>query len=471
MPPKKTKKKGKGNLKVPEEEKPEEEEEEEEEETEAVPKPLGISVDDDSDEDEEEDPQMKAARKRQADMEAALDKTVKRRKTDETGADAEAPAPAPVKKKAGRPPGAGNKPKPGVKKGKAKAAGTGTKARFNAMEDLLLCRAYVSVSEDAAKGANMKSADFWKAVLEKFRYLCQQAKLENYERLVANSLETRWRTHIMRSVNKFNGYFRQVNNEKKSGWSEDDYMNKAIEEYQAVEGEFKFKECLPTLWACPKFDPMLQPIDVDAPDGEGAHNEISAAMGAKMSRPMGSKAAKKIQVEEKTSYTLKKESNAHMEKMSANSEVMARAVSLRQLNDSDWKSIEFLKAIGNNDEAMSVFNRIQERNKSQEEWLAKRNEEMEENRLRRASLDSVASETTGQDESRPGSRNSIGLLQAAAAATLEGAATAVADSHLGNEMNEGEYTGLHSEEDEVNDDSSMDTNELVIRIAANQTGV
>ena len=160
-----------------------------------------------------------------------------------------------------------------------------------------------------------------------------------------------------------------------------------------------------------------------------------------------------------------------MEKMSANSEVMARAVSLRQLNDSDWKSIEFLKAIGNNDEAMSVFNRIQERNKSQEEWLAKRNEEMEENRLRRASLDSVASETTGQDESRPGSRNSIGLLQAAAAATLEGAATAVADSHLGNEMNEGEYTGLHSEEDEVNDDSSMDTNELVIRIAANQTGV
>ena len=129
-------------------------------------------------------------------MEAALAKTVKRRKGDETGADAEAPAPAPVKKKAGRPPGAGNKAKAGVKQ-KPKKKGTTPKARFNAMEDLLLCRAYVSVSEDAAKGANMKSADFWKAVLEKFRYLCQQAKLENYERLDDRNEHVRLTTALM----------------------------------------------------------------------------------------------------------------------------------------------------------------------------------------------------------------------------------------------------------------------------------
>ena len=334
MPPKPKKKpdnkeRGTKKKKVPEEEKAADEE---------LPELMGKAGEDrlfpdpvdedDDDEDDEEDKEMTAAMAKDAADEAAK-KPAAKRKANDTGADDGA---AVKKNKGGRPKGSGNK-----NATKAATAKTTTqKSRFTAVEDLLLCRAYLSVSEDATKGANMRSETFWDAVLEKFRFLCQQAKLENWDRWRRKSVETRWRTHIIRDMNKFNAYYRSVKSEKKSGWNDDDYLKKAIENFEAVEGKFRFQHCLDTLWKSPKFDPMIQPIDVDEEEGGAGHNEISGAMGSKLSRPVGVKAAKKIVTDDKTHFTLKREANLHLEKMGQTTEAMSRAVTLRQLNDSDW---------------------------------------------------------------------------------------------------------------------------------------
>ena len=87
-----------------------------------------------------------------------------------TGQNKRPPSPAadsvqPPKKKAGRPKGAKNK----VQKQKNKKKSTSRKPHFNEIDNVYLCRAYCSVSEDPILGANRKGDTFWNAVSRSFK--------------------------------------------------------------------------------------------------------------------------------------------------------------------------------------------------------------------------------------------------------------------------------------------------------------
>ena len=98
--------------------------------------------------------------------------------------------------------------------------------------------------------------------------------------------------------------------------------------------------------------------------------------------------------------------------------------------------------MGQHDEAKETFARIMARQKEQADWVAAHNQEMDANRARRASFDSVGSDLTRENPSRPDSRNSTTLP------ALGGAASALADSHLGaTNADNNEDNGNGSDED------------------------
>ena len=174
-------------------------------------------------------------------------------------------------------------------------------------EDVILARSFVNTSQNPLVGNDQKGSNFWKTVHEKFNFLVDgDEDIENFGR-DQDACMNRFQRQISKQVQKWNKYFKQLNEEKPSGTSKDKWPDLATDRFCEEEGyPFKFQGAALVLHAMPKFNPMVDVTELDDDDIEdddeievsgdtkpAAVNIIGAPMGAHIKRPIGNKAAKR----------------------------------------------------------------------------------------------------------------------------------------------------------------------------------
>ena len=289
------------------------------------------------------------------------------------------------KKKKGKAPGKTAAKKPAAKKKATVKPLTGTKARtkkqikkeemaahvakngkrppnFTSEEDVFLCRAFVNVSTNSAVGADQKGVEFWRKVRDVFTELYK----ENSEVQVdeaprpANSLENRWARHISCNVSTFNRYYKAIADNPPSGFTAQDYIKKARDDFAANEGKpFNFIECIPILHKMPKFDPFASPESiVPAP---------AAAMGASMDRPQGQKKAKKA-IKEAASLSASQSTQAkHLDRIATATDNLANVLKEKvqvfrekAQKESIMQEAQLHIQMGNMEEAARIMKKLHE---------------------------------------------------------------------------------------------------------------
>ena len=224
-----------------------------------------------------------------------------------------------------------------------KVEGEATSNRFTEEEDLFICKAFVNCTTDSIRGADQKGDDFWKRVHTKFYLLYdEEAEVAIEKKWSWKSVRNRFQKTIAKAVQKFNGYYKQVVQKEKSGWTPQMYIDSAKEVWLSLEGKpFKFGDCVRILHQMPKFNPNLDDEEEEAVDDGDlkpaaeenvkakTHNVIGSVQGANMQRPIGAKKAKKSKLLEELE-TGSLQSTKAMEAVAGNSGRMAAAIEKRQ---------------------------------------------------------------------------------------------------------------------------------------------
>jgi hypothetical protein len=161
---------------------------------------------------------------------------------------------------------------------------------YSELEDILITKAYISVSTDAIHGSQQKGNIFWSKVHQKFKLFASKEPGGNELRgRPVDSLKQRYTKVIAKAVSKYNKFYKTLKNDNKSGWNEEMYMDEASKLYEEEEGRpFRFLSCVEALHKVPKFDPMVS----DAAEQSKRVNNCHRPQGASIERPIGSKKAK-----------------------------------------------------------------------------------------------------------------------------------------------------------------------------------
>ncbi|XP_042380414.1 glutathione S-transferase T3-like [Zingiber officinale] len=94
-------------------------------------------------------------------------------------------------------------------------------------DDKLLAAAYTIMSEDSVVGNAQKSESFWKQVVTYFNTnRAKGAKKRTAEKAKSHSAS------LKKIVNRYNGIYNKWYNDRPSGWSDEDLMVRAHEEYR-----------------------------------------------------------------------------------------------------------------------------------------------------------------------------------------------------------------------------------------------
>lgn len=219
--------------------------------------------------------------------------------------------------------------------------GTRMKNRnFTTDEDIFLSMAFVNASTSPVLGNDQKADDFWRHVKENFQTLCSSKGLSHSSTRDASSLRNRFKRHIQREVNIWNGYFKRIKAKNQSGKTEADLVDDATKEYLLSEGKnFRFAGCIPALHQMPKFNPMVDDDSLGITDDDAnVANPIKAPMGSKLPRPIGAKAAKQKMKEERSFATQESLSATAMAELTGATKDLAKAVSKKA--DVDAKKAE-----------------------------------------------------------------------------------------------------------------------------------
>ena len=142
---------------------------------------------------------------------------------------------------------------------------------FSEFETVILCRAFVSTSEDPLTGNNQKGKDFWQTVTDKFNQLLTEEDNDDlYQRdRKMITIRNRFQRQVQPAVTKFNVFYKKAKTPLQSGKQEEDYINEAMAAYEEhYKIPFKFRDCLEHLWTMPKFDPMADAVEGDEFDEE-----------------------------------------------------------------------------------------------------------------------------------------------------------------------------------------------------------
>ena len=231
-----------------------------------------------------------------------------------------------------------------------KGKGKGERAQnFLTVEDVCLCKAYVSCTEDPIKGSDQDVEVFWAKVHEKWNELMRQDEHHGdcFTPRTWKSLKDRFQRQMSKNVSNFNRHYKEEKATHRTGWTEADYIKKATQNYEAMEGKpFKFTDCVEILHALPKFSPDNEPEDSN-PDV----NNIGGAMGADKPRPAGQKQAKKLEKEnkKKDAGTVASMESAKVEQLTnlaAASSRMAEVMNRKQRNDTTMSMAKMCMQMG-----------------------------------------------------------------------------------------------------------------------------
>ena len=250
-----------------------------------------------------------------------------------------------------------------VKQETAKAFNSKKPPNFDSEEDLLLSRAYVNTSENAVIGNNQKGKVFWAGVGSCFRDLYNELdeKVEGLARS-NDACMNRFQRHIHPAVQQFNAYYKELKEQKPSGWKEEDLIKAAKEAFEEATGkEFKFDHCVEVLHKMPKYNPMIEDL---VPDGEeednGGVNHIGSVMGDSIARPIGTKKAKKQQKDDNTRASMESTRQETLVSIAQATNRLADELAEKQAADSLYKMGQYFLQIGDLEQASVYMKQFQE---------------------------------------------------------------------------------------------------------------
>jgi len=240
---------------------------------------------------------------------------------------------------------------------------------FRAFEDIALCKAYVNATENLVSGCDMKAATFWNLVLEKYNCLVADDNLDEDIILLerdTKSIRRRFQRYIQKGVMEWNPYFRRIKEKSPSGVLEMEYIQKASEEFMNMTGKpFPYEHCVEILHVLPKFDPFVmeddkwslgsdnEDIDSTAFDDgkKPTANQTTAAMGSRLQRPMGTKAAKKLAAQEKTKHEQNETHVRALQSLAAANEAIAASINRKSDISRLTNLVQIWTNIGNMEKA------------------------------------------------------------------------------------------------------------------------
>ncbi len=180
------------------------------------------------------------------------------------------------------------------------AASRSSYTRFAEDECVILCRAFVNISEDPdpITGTDQKQKVFWARIAEKFKEICSREGITTVGRMKsAKSLKSKWKKSIVVDVNHYLGVYKTT--PMASGENEEDHEKRILEVFKdRYEKSFSYENCLPVLKKMPKFNMVLEgggKIPVDMWVNAGVYSAVTTP------RPPGTKTAKRVIDEEKAS--------------------------------------------------------------------------------------------------------------------------------------------------------------------------
>ncbi|EFP89512.1 uncharacterized protein PGTG_15661 [Puccinia graminis f. sp. tritici CRL 75-36-700-3] len=133
--------------------------------------------------------------------------------------------------------------------------------RWSIEEDKKLCVAWLNTSRDTIVGKGQKATTFWERIHSTLsdlinEYNDEKKKSKNFKPLPlrpVGAVECRW-GHILKCVNKFAGYYSNVERRLKSGKTRDDILTEAKELYKTTSGSpFNLDHCWGILKDTPKW--------------------------------------------------------------------------------------------------------------------------------------------------------------------------------------------------------------------------
>ena len=229
---------------------------------------------------------------------------------------------------------------------------------FKSEEDVYLARAWVNISENAAKGADMTTHDFWSKVAAKFNQLVAEgARGDDFFEFTTReriSLSNRW-NQTRPKISLWVPIMNDVETNPKSGENQEQMLVRAHELYQGKhDKEFRFYDCYEVLRESPKFG-------VTFGTKEDEHSAFSN-IGFTADRPSGQKSAKKIDKRERDAeYRSRKrlkameETAAAAAQMAASAKITAAAVAAKQKFDQDRHLLAMFREMGDTASAMELL--------------------------------------------------------------------------------------------------------------------
>jgi ribosomal protein S8 len=244
-------------------------------------------------------------------------------------------------------------------------AGRNRNRNYSELEDLLITKAYVSVSTDPIHGSQQKGTIFWSKVHQKFKLFATKEPGGNELRgRPVDSLKQRYTKVISKAVAKYNKFYKTLKNDNKSGWNEEMYMDEASKLYEEEEGRpFRFLSCVEALHKVPKFDPMVS--DVVEQQSKRINNS-HRPQGASIERPIGSKKAKIVKYLQESGVVVGGEAIDESNSVSVNTNTASSIEQLLQNNYQQRERVMKLKRVkiyielGEKDKARVLMREIEE---------------------------------------------------------------------------------------------------------------
>lgn len=236
---------------------------------------------------------------------------------------------------------------------------------FKPYEDVLLARAYASVSTDPINGTDQKFDVFWSNVSLKYNILMVKLPQAQQVPRNADSLRLRWQRTLNKDIQLFNSCYSRLLKTNPSGWNEEKFMEEAKKMYSQQSGgkEFKYDECYTILQSLPKFDPMRSTPEKST--CTSPTNCDGKVMGEDMERPIGTKRAKNMknhkndEASEASSLSSFQSSMVSVNKRLVDvMETRMRNDNKKQRHDTWLKQAQFYQAMGNNAVALEYMRKI-----------------------------------------------------------------------------------------------------------------
>ena len=149
---------------------------------------------------------------------------------------------------------------PKKKQKTAEKGGRSGSINYTHLEDTLICKAWVNVSQDAIKSNGQRGKTFWQRIHDKYKVLVDENKDQLEHWIATNdyrsikSIQDRFDRQIKKTVRKFNPYYKRAEDNRVSGSNDKDVLEAAMEEYRETIGAtFQFSHCLEILWNSPSF--------------------------------------------------------------------------------------------------------------------------------------------------------------------------------------------------------------------------